>query len=126
VQNSHGAELAPSLNRERINRIIRKGTDTNLDSFSGFFDHDHITPTGLLEYLREKRVKELFLCGLPLETTVKNTALDGLDLGFQCILVEDACRAAKPANAGKAIEEMKSAGVRITSSVEVLQWPVRR
>jgi nicotinamidase/pyrazinamidase len=126
VQHSHGAELAPSLNRERINRIIRQGTDTNLDSFSGFFDNDHMTPTGLGEYLRDKRADDVYLCGLTLETTIKNTALDALNLGFQCFLVEDACRAMKPAGAVKAVEEMKAAGVLFTSSREILQWPVRR
>ena len=126
VQHSPGAEFAPSLNRERVNRIIRKGTDTNLDSFSGFFDNDHITPTGLGEYLRDKQADDVYVCGLPLETTVKNTALDALNLGFRSFLVEDACRAVKPANAAKAIEEMKTAGVLFTSSGEILQWPVRR
>ena len=126
MQNSHGAELAPALSRDRINRIVRKGTDTNLESFSGFFDNDHITPTGLGEYLREKRADGVYICGLPLETTVRNTALDALDLGFQSFLIEDACRSMNPARAAEAIEEMKTTGVQVISSSEIFQWPTRR
>lgn len=126
VQNTRGAELASALNRERINRIFRTGTDTNLDSFSAFFDGDHQAATGLGDYLRDKHVKEVFLCGLGTETTILNTALDALGYEFKPVVIEDACRGSNSAAAATAIEEMKAAGVATENSREVLAWQVRR
>src|SRR2546423_14634198 len=37
VQNSPGAEFAPGLQMERVDHIVRKGTDPEIDSYSGFF-----------------------------------------------------------------------------------------
>lgn len=126
VQNTRGADLIGALNRERINRIFRTGTDTNLDSFSAFFDGDHQVATGLGDYLRDKHVKEIFLCGLGTDTTILNTALDAIGFEFTPVLIEDACRGTTPTAAAKAIEEMKTAGVAIVNSREVLAWPVRQ
>ena len=126
VQGTRGAELIPSLNRDKINRIVRTGTDTNIDSFSAFFDGDRQAPTGLLDYLREKRVTEIFLCGLGTDTTILNTALDALGFDFETVLIEDACRGANPEAAAKAIEAMKDAGATMVLSRDILAWPVRR
>ncbi len=126
VQNTRGAELAPALNRERINRIFRTGTDTNLDSFSAFFDGDHQAATGLGDYLRDKKVRDIFLCGLSTETAILNTAMDALGFEFKPVVIEDACRGGSPDAAAKAMEEMKAAGVAVVNSREVLAWPVRR
>ena len=54
VQNTRGAELAPALMLNRLNKVFKKGTDPDLDSFSAFFDSDHQRTTGLASYLQEK------------------------------------------------------------------------
>jgi nicotinamidase-related amidase len=71
-------------------------------------------------------VHEVFLCGLATETTILNTALDALGFELKPIVIEDACRGYTNEAAGKAIEEMKAAGVLCTTSRDVLAWPVRR
>jgi nicotinamidase/pyrazinamidase len=113
VQNSQGAELAPGLGKERIAKIFQKGVDPGIDSYSGFFDNGHRRSTGMGEWLKAKRVTEIWVCGLATDYCVKFTALDGLQLGFKVSLVEEACRGVnlKPNDAAKAIEEMKRAGV---------------
>src|SRR5580765_5596936 len=57
VQGTHGAELAPALERDRIGKIFSKGTDAGIDSYSGFFDNGHRKATGLGDWLKEKNVK---------------------------------------------------------------------
>src|SRR3990167_10174838 len=42
VQNTKGAELHPDLNTDRITIIFKKGTDENIDSYSAFYDNDHL------------------------------------------------------------------------------------
>jgi|SRR5581483_2917080 nicotinamidase/pyrazinamidase len=122
VQNTHGAELAPGLMRNRINKVFKKGIDTDIDSYSGFFDNGHQRATGLGEFLREKKVKDVYVLGLATDYCVNFTALDAVELGFRTHLVEDACRGVnlKPDDVKNAIEAMKKAGVIVVKSEQLL------
>src|SRR5208337_1472858 len=51
VRLSAGAELHPGLDAGRIGLLLRKGMRTELDSYSAFFENDHLTDTGLRHYL---------------------------------------------------------------------------
>ena len=92
VQGTPGAELHAGLDRSRIARVFHKGTDPNVDSYSGFFDNGRRTSTGLGEYLKGQGVTEVYVCGLATDYCVKFTALDAVGLGFKTYLIEDACR----------------------------------
>src|SRR4249919_103805 len=52
VQNNRGAEVQGVLDHARITEVLRKGTDTAIDSYSGFFDNGHKTATGMGDWLR--------------------------------------------------------------------------
>ena len=41
VQGTHGAEFVPGLAVDQFNQVFRKGTDAEIDSYSGFFDNGH-------------------------------------------------------------------------------------
>ena len=118
VQGTPGAELASALERERIARTFQKGTDPNIDSYSGFFDNGHRRGTGMAEWLRAKGVTEVHLCGLATDYCVKFTALDAVSLGFKTVVVEDACRGVNllSSDVQDAIREMKDAGVQFAQS----------
>jgi nicotinamidase/pyrazinamidase len=115
VQGTPGAHLAPGLNRDCILRVVQKGTDPSIDSYSGFFDNGHRRGTGLAEWLRTKGVTDVSVCGLATDYCVKFTALDAVQLGFKTHLIQDASRGVnlQPNDVAKALEEMKLAGVRI-------------
>ena len=74
--------------------------------------------TGLATELEKRGIERIFVCGLATDYCVKNTALDGLKAGLEVVLVRDACRGVDlpPGSAEAAIEQMKKAGVRITTS----------
>lgn len=93
VQGSVGAEFHSQLNTNPIEAIFRKGTDPNIDSYSGFYDNLHQKTTGLAGYLREKGAKELYFCGLCADICVYFTIMDAFNEGFTCCLLEDATRA---------------------------------
>jgi nicotinamidase/pyrazinamidase len=122
VQNTRGAELAPGLSLARVNKVFRKGTEAEIDSYSGFFDHGHERATGLHEYLQEKKVTEVYVMGLATDHCVKFTALDAVGLGFKAFLIEDGCRGLNfhPDDVSKAVEEMKGAGVTVIQSWQIL------
>ena len=119
VQHTPGADFAPGLEIGcRIDRVILKGTDPAIDSYSGFADNGHRKKTNLEQALREHRIERIFLCGLATDYCVKFTALDGIALGFEVMLIEDGCRAVDltPGDGAAAIIEMRTAGVRIVHS----------
>ena len=123
VQNTTGAELARALDRERIAKVFPKGTDPNIDSYSGLFDNDHRRSTGLGEWLKAQCVTEVFVCGLATDYCVKLTALDAAKMGFKTHFLEDASRGVNLEfdDVKNAIEEMKRAGVVVVHSADILK-----
>ena len=119
IQESFGAEFVPQLDRSGIDAIFQKGTDPEIDSYSGFFDNGHRKATGLGDFLKEKGVDELFVMGLATDYCVKFTVLDGLKLGFEVHLIEPGCRGVnlQPNDSTNAIEELRAAGAKILASV---------
>ena len=88
---------------------------------SAFFENDHKTPTGLEGYLRTRQIKSIYLCGLALDFCVYFSAIDGAKLGFKVFVIEDACRAIDlDGSLDNAIKEMKSSGVQLLSSPDLL------
>jgi nicotinamidase/pyrazinamidase len=98
LQHTSGAALHPALDIPHAELILRKGFRTHIDSYSAFLENDHTTPTGLAGYLRERGLKRLFLAGLAYDFWVRFSAIDGKALGFETIVIEDACRAVKLPN----------------------------
>lgn len=122
IQDTPGAGFAPGLNRARWDRIFPKGTESTIDSYSGFFDNGHRKATGLAEYLRERGVTDVYIAGLATDYCVKFTALDAQKLGFRTHLIEDATRGVnlQPGDVAQAVEDMRAAGVHITDSRKIL------
>jgi nicotinamidase/pyrazinamidase len=88
-----GAEFSALLDIRHVQTIIRKGYRDTIDSYSAFRENDHKTPTGLAGYLKERGFKRLYLCGLATDFCVAWTAEDGVDAGFETVIIEDATRA---------------------------------
>jgi len=92
VQESTGAELTDLLDTHRVEAIFRKGTDPEIDSYSGFFDNGKRKNTGLAGYLRDRAVTAVSVCGLAADYCVYFTAMDALEQGFDTYIVEEAVR----------------------------------
>lgn len=121
VQGSPGAEFHPGLETQRIAAVFKKGADPRIDSYSGFFDNARQRATGLDEFLRQRGVYRIFVCGLATDYCVKFTCLDGVALGYQVFLIEDACRGVNlaPGDVAQAIDDMRRAGVVVLKSSDV-------
>lgn len=92
VQGSKGAELHPELDTKKYEAIFRKGTDINIDSYSAFYDNNHLKATGLTGYLKEKEAKKLYFCGLASDICVYFSIWDAVKEGFECYFIEDAAK----------------------------------
>lgn len=115
VQGTPGAEFADSLNTGKITKVFRKGTDPQIDSYSGLHDNGHRKTTGLGDWLREQGVRDITVCGLATDYCVKFTALDALAEGFGVTLHIPASRGVNltPGDVERAITEMAQAGIKI-------------
>lgn len=120
VQGSKGAEFSLDLNMNKVEAIFRKGTNAEIDSYSGFFDNGHFKTTGLGDYLKGKQVAEVFLAGLAGDYCVYFTAKDALKEGFATCIIEDAVRAINKEDFVKAKQDIVLEGGKIIPSSAVI------
>ena len=115
VQNTPGADFVAELDRSRWAGVVQKGTDPEIDSYSGFFDNGQRKATGLDPLLRQLGATELTVVGLATDYCVKATALDAVRLGWKTTLLVEVCRGVNlsPDDVANAIQEIRQAGVEI-------------
>jgi nicotinamidase/pyrazinamidase len=117
VQGTAGAAIHVGLDLQKAQLVIRKGHHRAIDSYSAFLEADRKTVTGLKGYLKERKIKRLFVSGLATDFCVAWTALDARSAGFETTLIEDACRAIDlEGSLGRAWSDMTKAGVRRVQS----------
>jgi nicotinamidase/pyrazinamidase len=95
LQGTSGADFHPEVTPAvtKALAVVRKGYNPAVDSYSGFFENDHRTVTGLAGLLRDRDVTRVFLCGLAYDYCVRFTAEDAVREGFEAVVIKDACRA---------------------------------
>ena len=121
VAGTSGADFAAGLETARAHAVIRKGTDKNCDSYSGFLAADRKTPTGLEGYLKSRGVTTVFVCGLATDFCVAWTAQDAAAAGFKTYLIEDASRAIDAGGSlAAAMAGLQSAGVGVIEEKDVV------
>jgi nicotinamidase/pyrazinamidase len=125
LQGTANAALHPGLNTSRIEVVIRKGYDRNVDSYSTFFENDQRTPTGLDGWLGSRGMTRIFFAGLATDFCVAWSAEDAVRLGFEVVVIEDACRGIGLSTAegrttlDDAHERLAALGVRFISSTDL-------
>jgi nicotinamidase/pyrazinamidase len=109
VQNTFGAEFHKDLN-VNAKKIIQKGMNPEVDSYSGFLDNDKKTKTGLAIYLKSVGVERIFVCGLALDYCCYFTAMDGVDFGFNVYFLIDLTKGIDlpPGNISNSLENMNN------------------
>jgi nicotinamidase/pyrazinamidase len=125
IQGSPNAALHSGVDLTRVEVIIRKGFDRAIDSYSTFFENDRRTATGLDGWLRQRGFRRVFLAGLATDFCVAWSAEDAVRLGYEVVMIEDACRGiGVPVGGGRttldvAREHLTELGVRSVTSAEL-------
>ncbi len=120
VQGTAGADFHPALQLTRAELILRKGFRRTIDSYSAFFENDRTTPTGLAGYLRERGFNRVFIAGLAYDYCVGYSALDARRLGFEAVILRDACRAIDLNGSVAEIErQFTTAGVQLMNTADL-------
>uniref|UniRef100_A0A0N5CFS6 nicotinamidase n=1 Tax=Strongyloides papillosus TaxID=174720 RepID=A0A0N5CFS6_STREA len=114
-----GAEIYEDIIVPENSIVVKKGTDTFHDSYSGFFDNLKINKTELEDRLKENNIESVFVCGVALEYCVSSTANDASDLGFKTYFITDCTRGLNFDDMIKAKDEMKRHGVIEITSKEI-------
>lgn len=118
VQNTRGAMFHPELIIHGDDKVFKKGTNPDIDSYSAFYDNSRKSSTGLTQYLKELKITDITFCGLATDYCVKFSVLDALQDGFRVSLWLSACRGVE-LNKGdieRSINEMKKEGVKVIQS----------
>ena len=114
IQGSLGAEFHADLNSDAADMIVRKGYNPAIDSYSGFFENDHTTATGLHGYLQTRGIDRLTMVGIATDFCVNYTAVDAAKLGYAVEVREDLCRGIDfDGSLAAAKEAMDAVGVRL-------------
>jgi nicotinamidase/pyrazinamidase len=121
VQGTTGADFSKALIHENWNKIFQKGMNSEVDSYSGFFDNAKRGDTGLSKFLKENQIERVFICGLALDYCVNFTALDSLNEGFETFLITDATRPVNvmPTDGENSLRELEAAGIKLITSNEL-------
>lgn len=122
LQGTPGADFHPDAGPtvDKAMAVIRKGYNPAVDSYSGFFENDHRTPTGLAGLLRELGVTRVFLCGLAFDYCVRFTAEDAVREGFEAVVIADASRAIAPQTEAAAQDSFRALGVAEIAAASLL------
>lgn len=114
IQGTAGAAFHPELNTTRADMILRKGYNPAIDSYSAFFENDHVTPTGLAGYLATRGIDTVTLVGLATDYCVNFSAVDAARLGLAVTVDQSLCRAIDMGGSLAAAQAgMQAAGVRL-------------
>jgi len=111
VQESKGSDFPTTLNSKTIKKIIYKGVNSQIDSYSGFYDNGKICSTGLSNYLKANNVTSIDYVGLVTEYCIKFTVLDSIEEGFKTSVILNGIKGINLEESNKALKEMKSIGI---------------
>jgi nicotinamidase/pyrazinamidase len=119
VQGTSGADFSSGVDWTKTEAIFRKGTNPEIDSYSGFYDNGHLKSTGLSAYLKGRNVTDVYVAGLAADYCVYFTAKDAIAEGFSTFVIEDATRAIRQEGFEKAKDDLREKGGHIIQSREV-------
>ena len=115
VRETPGAQFHPELHLPEDVIIVTKGQQENSHGYSAF---EGLIEDGrpLSEHLRRNGITNLYVGGLATDYCVRHSVLDALAADFKVTLLQDAIAGVDvaPGDSGRALEEMRRHGVRLS------------
>jgi nicotinamidase/pyrazinamidase len=119
VQNTAGAAFARDIEIQKPDLVLRKGYRQAVDSYSAFIEADGIS-TGLAGFLKQRKIRRVFIAGLATDFCVAWSAIDARKAEFTVFVIEDACRAIDTnGSLAAAWATMRKAGVKRIKSGDI-------
>ncbi|MEU7067120.1 nicotinamidase [Streptomyces sp. NPDC051578] len=105
--------FAPAVASGAIAAVFDKGAYEA--AYSGFEGRDE-NGSGLADWLRERGVTEVDVVGIATDHCVRATALDAAREGFRTQVLLDLTAGVAPHTTARALEDLRTAGVRLTGA----------
>ncbi|MDN2661919.1 isochorismatase family protein [Psychromonas sp. 14N.309.X.WAT.B.A12] len=118
VVGTKGNSLIPGLpNEVEYDFVVEKGVEPEMHPYGAcYHDLSEQQSTGVIEWLKEKKVNEVIVGGLATDYCVKTTVLQLVKAGFKVILNKAACRGIADDSIQSAYQEMQEVGVTLIAS----------
>jgi len=120
VQRSFGAMFRAGLLLPPDTLVFSKGMDPGRDDYSALQARND-AGTSMTEFLKKEGIRDLYISGLATDYCVRQTALEGLRLGFSITVLVDAVRGVDlhPGDSERALEELNAAGAGLMAIEEL-------
>jgi nicotinamidase/pyrazinamidase len=114
VQGTPGADFHPELVLPTETAVVSKGMDPREDAYS-CFQAETTDGMPFAAILGEQGISRLFIGGLATDYCVKSTVVDGVQAGFEMVVLADAVAAVDltPGDGARALDEMRGAGAEM-------------
>ena len=113
IKDSKGSEFPEKLDSHKIHKIFYKGVDSNIDSYSGFYDNGKIRSTGLSNFLKKSNINQVDIVGLATDYCVKYSSIDAYNEGFKTKVLCCCVRGISVETTKTAFKEMRDMGISI-------------
>ena len=113
IKDSKGSEFPEKLDSHKIHKIFYKGVDSNIDSYSGFYDNGKIRSTGLSNFLKKSNINQVDIVGLATDYCVKYSSIDAYSEGFKTKVLCCCVRGISVETTKTAFKEMRDMGISI-------------
>ncbi|AIG64593.1 hypothetical protein CATYP_08415 [Corynebacterium atypicum] len=114
---SPGAELHEALAGAAIEEYFRKGQFD--DGYSGFAGVSASGARRLSDWLADREVEALDVCGIATDFCVRATALDALERGFKVRVITDLCAAVSASGGAAALDELQAASAELVQRADL-------
>jgi nicotinamidase/pyrazinamidase len=116
VQNTPGADIL--LDKKLFTAVIKKGMDSQFDSYSGFQD-DGGKKTDMDKLLKKEKINKVVVYGIATDYCVRATAIDAAAAGYKVVMIKNLSRGVAPDTSQKAIDEMKAKGIVVLDDLDL-------
>jgi nicotinamidase/pyrazinamidase len=121
VENTVGSRLHPDLITSKHDYFVKKGTKTNVESYSAFGDEfqGKYEKTRLDAWLKALGITDIILTGIASDYCVYYTAMDAVRLNYRVHIILSCTRGVAKDTTDKAFEYLKTIGVRFYKTVDL-------
>jgi nicotinamidase/pyrazinamidase len=122
VQRTSGAVFRAGLLLPPHTLVFSKGMDPESDDYSAL-QATNEAGAPMAEFLTREGIRELYICGLATDYCVRESALEGLRLGFSVTVLVDAVAGVdlRPGDSERALAELKKSGTLFARVGELLK-----
>ena len=122
IVGTKGFEFIEGLVPQSYDFQVYKGVDPAMHPYGAcFHDLAEKQSTGVIEFLRQRRIEAVIIGGLATEYCVKETVLQLCRAGFNIVLNLAGCRSFAPDTGREALKKMQQCGVIIVQSASSLR-----